>query len=596
MSLDTMSLDTASADTASDVTSILPDAKHIKIGNLAYINCLAALYHQTWKDQNPDRVYVTHKVVRDRPDDQANVPVPEYITALEWTVYDQVPLILWNQYKSRGILLRDEYRFILARIWEFFGREGGIESGYVPKPEIELSDAIGPPYNPFKGLHIEHSGEDEVPGVVVTGTPGIGKSLFLLVLLAQRLLAQQTTIYQFKSGEFVLFHATGVYHSELVKKEFVFLPQHTWFLVDSNDQNYIPPPSFLEACNSSSRKIVMAASPRETHFTFYSKHRTFVTLWMEPFSEAEIIAARNLQGRRTPIAERALEKFFRLYGPSARVAFEKAKTPDDHEADIVRNIGGVDWDGIVKIIRDIGRGFFETKFSDLVLIARRQGKNPREWYVEFASKHIANLVYTAFNVREAEKGNDLYRQFLKTPKARASAGGLLEASVLNIFPLGGQWQMRKMTRNPKRPINQKNQHWSFDDESRDVYTLLIGHQGHAVKIEDGQQNKPSLEFASVKRIIYHGDPPKNKERAFYIPAADNQLSFDGWLYEPATDHTVILQVTVRFASHDIKPEGLGSLGSNRVDLVVVSDDKGGKDVNTPLHIADLIDNVYRLEY
>ncbi|KAL5492156.1 hypothetical protein ACEPAI_3603 [Sanghuangporus weigelae] len=585
-----------SPDTASDVTSMLPDAKHIKIGNHAYINCLAALYHQTWKDQNPDRVYVTQKVVRDRPDDQANVPVPEYITALEWTVYDQVPLILWNQYKSRGILLRDEYRFILARIWEVFGREGGIESGYVPKPEIELSDAIGPPYNPFKDLHIEHSGEDEVPGVVITGTPGIGKSMFLLVLLAHRLLARQTTIYQFKSGEFVLFHATGVYYSELVKKEFAFLPQHTWFLVDSNDQIFIPPPSFLEACNSSSRKIVMAASPRETHFTFYSKHRTFVTLWMEPFSEAEIIAARNLQGRRTPIAERALEKFFRLYGPSARVAFEIAKTPDDHEAEIVKNIDSVDWDGIVKIIRDMGRGYFETKFSQLVFIARRQGKDPRDWYVEFASKHVANLVYTAFNVREAEKGNELYRQFLKTPKTRASAGGLLEASVLNTLPLGGQWQMRKMTRNPKRPINQKNQHWSFDDESLDVYTLLIGHQGHAVKIEDGQQNKPSLEFASVKRIIYHGDPPKEKERAFYIPAADNQVSFDGWLYEPATDHTVILQVTVKITSHDIKPDGLQSLGSNCVDLVVVSDDKGGKDVNTPLHIVDLIDNVYRLEY
>ncbi|KAL5532275.1 hypothetical protein ACEPAF_5844 [Sanghuangporus sanghuang] len=585
-----------SLDTAWDVTSRLPDAKRIEIDNLEYIGCLAALYHQTWKDQNPDRVYVTHKVVRDRPDDQANVPVPEYITALEWTVKNQVPSILLNSFKSRGILVRDEYQFILARIWEFFGTEGGIESGYVPKPEIELSDAIGPPYNPFKDLHIEHSGEDEVPGVVISGTPGIGKSLFLFFLLAQRLLARQTTIYQFKSGEFVLFHATGVYHSELVKKEFLFLPQHTWFLVDSNEQNFIPPLSFLEACSSSSRKIVMAASPRETHFTFYSKHKMFVTVWMEPFSEAEIIAARKLQGRKTPIAERALEKFFRLYGPSARAAYENAKAPDDYKTDIVKNIDGVDWDGIVKIVRDMGRGYFEMKFSHLVFIARRQGKDAREWYVEFASKYVANLVYTAFDVREAEKGRDLYRQFLKTPKARASAGGLLEACVLNIFPLCGQRQMRKMTRNPKRQLDQKNQHWLFDDESRDMYALLIGHQDHAVRIEDGWQNKPSPEFASVKHIVYHGDPPEEKERAFYIPADDNQVSFDGWLYEPATDHAVILQVTVKITSHDIKPEGLQSLGSNRVDLVVVSDDNGGKDVSMPLRSANLIDNVYRLEY
>ncbi|KAL5504922.1 hypothetical protein ACEPAH_7585 [Sanghuangporus vaninii] len=465
-----------SLDTASDVISILPDAKHIEIDNL--------------------------EVVRDRPDDQANVPVPKYITALEWTVKNQVPSILLNSFKSRGILLRDEYRFILARIWEFFGTEGGIESGYVPKPEIELSNAIGPPYNPFKDLHIEHSGEDEVPGVVISGTPGIGKSLFLFVLLARRLLARQTTIYQFKSGEFVLFHATGVYHSELVKKEFLFLPQHTWFLVDSNEQNFIPPPSFVETCNSSSRKIVMAASPRETRFTFYSKHKTFVTLWMEPFSEAEFIAARKLQGRKTPIAEHALEKFFCLYGPNARAAYENAKTPDDYKTDIIKNIDGVDWDGIVKIVRDMGRGYFETEFSHLVFIARRQGKDPKE----------------------------------------------------------------------------------------------CGSSIKGISIGSSMLNRATCTLASVKHIVYHGDSPEEKERAFYIPAADNQVSFDGWLYEPATDHTVILQVTVKITSHDIKPEGLQSLRSNRVDLVVVSDDQEGKDVNMPLRSADLIDNVYRLEY
>ena len=75
--------------------------------------------------------------------------------------------------------MRDEYKFILARIWEIIGEDGGIESGYVPKPDIDATPAKpGPPYNPFEGLHIECSEEDEPPGVMITGTPGIGERYF----------------------------------------------------------------------------------------------------------------------------------------------------------------------------------------------------------------------------------------------------------------------------------------------------------------------------------------------------------------------------------------------------------------------------------
>ena len=47
--------------------------------------------------------------------------------------------------------MRDEYRFMLNRIWEMFGEDGGIESGYVPKPDMGKADVEGPPYNPFEG-------------------------------------------------------------------------------------------------------------------------------------------------------------------------------------------------------------------------------------------------------------------------------------------------------------------------------------------------------------------------------------------------------------------------------------------------------------
>ncbi|KAL5486097.1 hypothetical protein ACEPAI_7141 [Sanghuangporus weigelae] len=563
------------------VTKYLPDATEVVRDNLLHEGSLAALYDLTWNKQQSDLVFVPHNVVRDEPkESRAKVEVGDRVTALTW-----------------GVLIRDEYRYIMHCIWDIIGEYGGSSSGYRPLPNIERIGVEDPPYNPFVGLNVEWSEEKEIPGVVVSGTSGIGKSLFLIVVLALRLLAGQTTVYQFRKDEFILFHADGVYHSEKMKNDLLFLPQHTWFLVDGNEENAVPPLSFLKACSSSSRKLIMAASPRRDRFEFTTKEMGFRTVWMNPFSLEEYVAARGLQAPKTLPRERDLETFFRLYGPSVRAAYENAETPDIYKRMVEGHIRRVSWDGVSRALDDLAEGYFESEFSHRVLIAKRLHDQPLEFYVEFASRINAELVLETFMRRETEYGNKLYRLFLKAPKARASAGNLLEALSLNMFPLGGQWQMRRMKKNAKRRRDQDNQHWVIDETSP-AFTLLIGHEGRAVEILPGEQSTESRVFSSVRRVEYGRSPsPPAQDRAgFYIPDADNQESFDAWIYEPSTNHTVILQCTVKVSTYDIKTKGLKWLNKHTVDVIVVCDEKGGTDINTPFDDADLIRDVYRLVY
>ncbi|OCB84934.1 hypothetical protein A7U60_g8156 [Sanghuangporus baumii] len=480
-----------------------------------------------------------------------------------------------------GVLIRDEYRYILHCIWDIIGEYGGSSSGYQPQPSIGRIGVEGPPYNPFVGLTVEWSEEKEIPGVVVSGTPGIGKSLFLMVVLALCLLAGQTTVYQFKRDKFILFHADGVYHSEKTKNDLLFLPQHTWFLVDGNEENVVPPLSFLKACSSSSRKLIMAASRAET------ASNSLLKKWAT--------ALRGLQAPNTLPRERDLKTFFRLYGPSARAAYENAEKPNIYKHMVEGHIRGVSWDGINNALDDLAQGYFESEFSHRVLIARRLHDQPLEFYVEFASRIIAELVLETFMHRETEYGNKLYRLFLKAPKARASTGNLLALS-LNMLPLGGQWQMRRMKKIVKRRRDQHNQHWVIDETSP-AFTLLVGHEGQAVKILPSEQSTESHVFSSVRRVEYgrNPSPPAQDRAGFYIPDADNQESFDAWIYEPSTNDTVILQCTVKVSTHDIKTKGLKWLNKHTVDVVVMCDEMGGTDINMHPDV-DLIRDVYRLVY
>ncbi|EJD05160.1 uncharacterized protein FOMMEDRAFT_145743 [Fomitiporia mediterranea MF3/22] len=359
---------------------------------------------------------------------------------LQWYIDGEEPAYLHSPFKCCKVVVRQEYRELLAWIWSYFGGgDGGEQSGYKPDPNINKA-SLFPPHNPFKGLNVVSVRHELNDGVVVTGTPGIGKSLFLLFVLALRLLAKQTTVFHCFAGEFLIFDETGVYISKDMASELRFLPEHTWFLVDSNQSVTSPPVTFLYSCTLYSRKIVVAASPRKQRFDWTSKYTRIIPVWCDIFTFEEILKARDAQIGKELVSELELQSFWNNYGGIARNAFSLYDRPDKYERKIEQNLRGIHWETLEDTIKELSSGYFDTQFSHNTIVARPEKDTRDDFYCEFAAPRIAEIIVGYYAQKSHFKAVQLYRYFLQTPKTRASAGYLLESTVFTNLQSGSGWK------------------------------------------------------------------------------------------------------------------------------------------------------------
>ncbi|KAH7909644.1 hypothetical protein BJ138DRAFT_207100 [Hygrophoropsis aurantiaca] len=175
--------------------------------------------------------------------------------------------------------------------------------------------------------------------MVVTGNPGLGKTMFLFVLLAFRPNAKLPTMSQSDPTNLYFFAAKHVYLIQgLDAAHSIFpvrclppstrcLPPSTRCLVDANS-TFATVPRFI---TGPKKTIVQSASPRLGRFEWlrrvvYPYTMLYVRLW----TISELIRARELQPRVPP--ERALAAF------AARAAFRDAGSTEEHERYVRRRI------------------------------------------------------------------------------------------------------------------------------------------------------------------------------------------------------------------------------------------------------------------
>ncbi|EJD00310.1 uncharacterized protein FOMMEDRAFT_158982 [Fomitiporia mediterranea MF3/22] len=545
------------------------EAHEVERKNNVYKGSLAVLYDETWASQNAVSVFDLVDIIRDtREEDRTSEPIPEKACVLGWSVGGEVPLVLHTPFGCRGIFTKG----------------------------LQTRDLF-PPHNPFIELDVRSVEEDLIFGLVVTGTPGIGKTLFLLYVLALRLLARQTTVLQFVKGEFTIFEAAGVFVCKEMEAELLFLPEHTWFLVDSNEGITSPPFEFLRACDTYSRKLIVAASPRQERFEFTSKYDLLWTLWMYPFEFWEYIAARYFQLENTA-TELQLQHFFRVWGPSARAAFANATSPEEHKREIVQNILNVPWDSLRNVIRSMGGGSFDTKFSHNTLIAKPCSDDPSDFYVEFATKSVAAMVIETFLDVEEQKAQQLYRFFLGSPKARAAAGYLLEVIAMTSFQKGGAWNVQAMEKDKKGGRGQPTKvAWGHNPASVS-YTMLIGYGGRPVTIKEGEHlSLGQKKIAEVARVDFNPKDAMTVEGAMYVSKQITNPAFDAWIFNPQDGNMVVIQATCQRSSYNFDSKAFEWFDCPEVkslDVVIVSDLDGGKKVETLIENDRKIRNVYRL--
>ncbi|EJC99432.1 uncharacterized protein FOMMEDRAFT_160480 [Fomitiporia mediterranea MF3/22] len=553
-------------------------------------NSLASLYLIAWKVRDPEGVF--HKFLIIRDDDANRVPLslPDSVTVLSWTIEDSIPDILEAIFKCSAIYIRDEYAVMLSALFKALHDSGGDAFGYHRIDVRTLQDKF-PPVNPFKELQVQKVLSDKASCIFVTGTPGIGKSLFLYYILALRLLAQKSTVLLYRKGRCLIFHACGIYSMTLDQLDTVVyrLPMETWFLVDSNE-DVGPAPLFLfKRCRTTPRLIVVATSPRSERMTFRDDLES-PRLWMRPFKEKELYEAMGTQVRRRK--EMQLRAFYEEFGPMARGAFRFAGNPDRYLKVIQEKLGPASSQNLRKGIAQVPYGYFEDTLSHKVLVAYPTDDSDRtEFNITIPTRKLADLTISRLLEENMQEARAICALFLLNQKTRAVAGHLLESFALRVLPDGGQWGMTKMDRTDAPP---KNSHWKRNPAGEE-HVLRIGHKDVFLQILQGDPDALASEtFVPVGYRYFKKDSPPPQEIGFYTLVAANQPTFDAVArVNDAAKPFVIFQMTCA-KTHKLSSIGLNWLGQGKVDVILVTSWDGGEDIEVPKQVADKVADVYRL--
>ncbi|RPD53459.1 hypothetical protein L226DRAFT_466652 [Lentinus tigrinus ALCF2SS1-7] len=109
----------------------------------------------------------------------------------------------------------------------------------------------------------------KVPSIVVTGQPGIGKTVFLLYLLLYRLERKLPTAIHLYADIVVMFDHEGASISSASDSETSIMKEY-WALSDSNEDVLKPCPPFM----TSNARVIQASSPKPDRWKAWCKHRS----------------------------------------------------------------------------------------------------------------------------------------------------------------------------------------------------------------------------------------------------------------------------------------------------------------------------------
>ncbi|KAK0236900.1 hypothetical protein EDD85DRAFT_591136 [Armillaria nabsnona] len=179
--------------------------------------------------------------------------------------------------------------------------------------------------NPF----LMSKAASKVKGFIITGHPGIGKTIFLYYVLLLRLQASQSTILITHPEKVIVFLKHGAFSISMADFEDAaqVIPTTAWCLVDANESLETVP----ETIFNTPFFILQAALPKRKHLQWQNKTFGIFQYVMKPFSLSELIIGRNrsLDARKT-LSEESLQEYYQRYTPSARFAYKHAGNLDKY--------------------------------------------------------------------------------------------------------------------------------------------------------------------------------------------------------------------------------------------------------------------------
>ncbi|KAJ3033199.1 hypothetical protein HDV00_006658 [Rhizophlyctis rosea] len=241
---------------------------------------------------------------------------------------------------------------------------------------------------------------------IILGTPGVGKSAFIPVLLGT--FGTKTSVYLERENAMGLFfnNKSGSVHFGNLAVE--RLPPDTLYLVDSK----------LPQATKSSQMTILVSSPRRERWYTFSKSQPAPTLLIMPrWSWREL----KLWNERIEVkSEDQLTERYELFGGIARHVLGDLVNNDADS--MVRQ--ALSRSSLDKIYTVLGSMTWTDDVSDDLVHAVTDGKDYKAFCLKFPSKQMANIAYQKYHEQHVQR---LY-WFLNVtdPKAAGLRGQFFE--------------------------------------------------------------------------------------------------------------------------------------------------------------------------
>ncbi|KAI9464209.1 hypothetical protein HD554DRAFT_1282470 [Boletus coccyginus] len=327
-----------------------------------------------------------------------------------------------------GVLIRNEFVLAVEHIIAFYkggsGDFAGDSKGNDDEVDTTMEISVGAAEssvvqtrfpdaitNPFlaPNFPLKRKGR----GIIVTGAPGIGKSLLLEFILHLRNLAGLPTLFVLDDERVDLFASDGVFRCEWFQINRSDLPPSVWVLVDSNT-DLIGVPGWVRRLGCF---IVQAVSLRQDCLHLAFKEVGVSWYIMKMWSLEEVLAARMLQDISPPSVAQ-LKTFFERYGPSARTAYSFAWRIQDLEFQLQRDIDSLSMDDVTKMVNNFQRN---AELPHCLFIIH-PGETCSSFIIKFASQYISDKLVAALECKVSNAARVLFEVCNHNPSTKALAG------------------------------------------------------------------------------------------------------------------------------------------------------------------------------
>ncbi|KAJ6553481.1 hypothetical protein DFH09DRAFT_1495827 [Mycena vulgaris] len=504
------------------------------------------------------------RVVRPH-DDDPQVETPEHmwiIPSAQNSAY--LPFAAYLPSAGSDLMIRQEYYNLLAAVlWslyrqsqvaqlkrDFPSASEATQEGYMDVDggavEEKVSHGVKPDHlripndppnifeettfpNPFKHTRYGHFYR-RGSALIITGLPGIGKTLFLSSIFYLRVAAELPTAYMRSEDLMLVYTGERLFVLQTPALVHLALPKDAWILLDSN-VNFLSPPQEVAECN---HFIVQAASPRAGRTAWASKIRgPHQFCLMRPWTLDELFAGSSLQPQVCSGSD--MRTFFNKFGGSARHVYQDSHDLPAFEALVDASARPLDNKAIHRFMTRTSPTVAVDDLVGHMLIAALPLDNE--------TSYLEGKLLTQLNANVLMARRELYviNLGVSSPGCKATAGDLLDKHHHGFIALGGKWRLREFA---------KDSDWVLEANGKmSVFREPVAGRSR-------RQKRVAPEFTGLTTLNFpSSDVARLAKDYYYRPSETHFPTFDSF-YMDKTGHGFTFQVSDGdTTSHTVKDGG-----------------------------------------